>query len=89
VVIDMDATIITAASKKQGAAAAWKKSFGLHPPAAWCANTCECVAMLPRAGNAGPNTAAHRLRVLRIKQDASLQQGCFVAALTGLNRREG
>ncbi|MFD5429660.1 hypothetical protein [Streptomyces sp. NPDC127084] len=34
VVIDMDATIITAASKKQGAAATWKKSFGLHPLAA-------------------------------------------------------
>ncbi|WP_245991498.1 transposase, partial [Streptomyces spongiicola] len=34
VVIDMDATIITAASKKQGAAATWKKSFGFHPLAA-------------------------------------------------------
>ncbi|MEV6841478.1 transposase [Streptomyces sp. NPDC051133] len=45
IVIDMDATIITAASKKQGAAATWKKTYGFHPLAAWCANTGECLAM--------------------------------------------
>ncbi|MFJ7209971.1 transposase [Streptomyces sp. NPDC098789] len=64
VVIDMDATIITAASKKQGATATWKKTFGFHPLAAWCANTGECLAMLLRAGNAGSNTVADHLRVL-------------------------
>ncbi|WP_267974121.1 transposase [Streptomyces seoulensis] len=63
-VIDMDATIITAASMKQGAAATWKKSFGFHPLAARCANTSECLAMLLRPGNAGSNTAADHLRVL-------------------------
>ncbi|WP_199800720.1 transposase [Streptomyces marianii] len=34
IVIDMDATIITAASKKQGASATWKKTYGFHPLAA-------------------------------------------------------
>ncbi|MFI1936908.1 transposase [Streptomyces purpureus] len=65
VVIGMDATIITAASKKQGAAATWKKSFGFHPLAAWCANTGECLAMLLRSGNAGSNTVADHVAVLR------------------------
>ncbi|MFB7116249.1 hypothetical protein [Streptomyces sp. NPDC056190] len=37
IVIDMDATIITAASKKEGASVTWKKTFGFHPLAAWAA----------------------------------------------------
>ncbi|MFE9934401.1 transposase [Streptomyces sp. NPDC005533] len=61
VVIDMDAPIITAASKKQGVAATWKKSFGFHPLAAWCANSRECLAMLLRAGNAGSNTVGYHI----------------------------
>ncbi|WP_338672180.1 IS1380 family transposase [Streptomyces sp. SCSIO 30461] len=64
VIVDMDATIITAASKKEGAAATWKKSFGFHPLAAWCANTGECLAMLLRSGNAGSNTVADHKAVL-------------------------
>ncbi|MET7391252.1 hypothetical protein ACFYPT_40365 [Streptomyces sp. NPDC005529] len=31
VIVDMDATIITAASKKEQAPATWKKTFGFHP----------------------------------------------------------
>ncbi|MFE7757217.1 transposase [Streptomyces sp. NPDC057429] len=57
IVIDMDATIITAASGKEGATATWKKSFGFHPLAAWCANTSECLAMLLRSGRAGSQQA--------------------------------
>jgi hypothetical protein len=64
IVIDIDATIITSASKKQGAAATFKKTFGFHPLAAWCANTQECLAMLLREGNAGSNTVADHLTVL-------------------------
>lgn len=60
----MDATIITTASKKENAAATWKKSFGFHPLAAWCANTGECLAMLLRPGNAGSNTVADHKAVL-------------------------
>lgn len=157
IVIDMDATIITAASKKEQAAATWKKTFGFHPLAAWCANTGECLAMLLRPGNAGSNTVADHLTVLTdalaqtpgastakilvrvdgagathglhehllalntrrrtvrfttgwtitdadakaiaklpervwetaLKQDGTLQEGYFVAELTGLNTRPG
>ncbi|WP_406191008.1 transposase [Streptomyces sp. NBC_01017] len=64
VVIDMDATIITAASKKLGASATWKKTYGFHPLAAWCANTSECLAMWLRTGSAGSNTVADHLHVL-------------------------
>ncbi|MGY4967283.1 transposase, partial [Streptomyces sp. 900105245] len=64
IVIDIDATIITASSKKEGAAATFKKTFGFHPLAAWCANTQESLAMLLREGNAGSNTVADHLAVL-------------------------
>jgi hypothetical protein len=64
IVIDIDATLITSHSAKQGAAATFKKGFGHHPLAAWCANTSESLAMLLRPGNAGSNTVADHLRVL-------------------------
>jgi hypothetical protein len=56
VVIDMDATLVTARSGKQGAAPTWKKGYGFHPLGAWCANTREPLAMLLRPGNAGSST---------------------------------
>ncbi|MBT2458751.1 IS1380 family transposase [Streptomyces sp. ISL-86] len=64
IVIDLDATIITAASKKERATATFKKSFGFHPLAAWCANTGECLAMWLRPGNAGSNTVTDHITVL-------------------------
>ncbi|GAA2017544.1 IS1380-like element ISMsm3 family transposase [Nocardiopsis rhodophaea] len=64
IVIDIDATVITSASKKAGAAVTFKKTFGFHPLAAWCANTTESLAMLLRPGNAGANTVADHIRVL-------------------------
>ncbi len=64
IVIDIDATIITSASRKAGAAATFKRTFGFHPLAAWCQNTQECLAMLLREGNAGANTVTDHLRVL-------------------------
>jgi hypothetical protein len=63
-VIDLDATVITSASKKTGAAVTFKKTFGFHPPAAWCANTSESLAMLLRPGNAGANTVSDHITVL-------------------------
>ena len=60
-VIDLDATLITAHSDKEGAAATWKKGYGFHPLGAWAANTRECLAMLLRPGNAGsPRTTGGR-----------------------------
>ncbi|MEV4115466.1 IS1380 family transposase [Nonomuraea sp. NPDC049695] len=64
IVIDTDATIITFASDKIGAAVTFKKTYGFHPLACWCANTQEALAMLLRPGNAGSNTVADHLRVL-------------------------
>ena len=63
-VIDMDATLVTARSDKEGAAPTWKKGYGFHPLGAWCANTRECLAMLLRPGNAGSNTFADHRDVL-------------------------
>jgi hypothetical protein len=63
-VIDMDATLVTARSDKEGAAPTWKKGYGFHPLGAWAANTRECLAMLLRPGNAGSNTFADHKEVL-------------------------
>src|SRR6266581_4496415 len=68
--IDMDGTLITAHSEKEGAAPTWKKGFGFHPLAAWIANTRECPDMLLRSGNAGSNTFTDHKEVL----DAALKQ---------------
>jgi len=63
-VIDLDATLVTAYSDKEGAAPTWKKGYGFHPLGAWAANTRECLAMLLRPGNAGSNTFADHKEVL-------------------------
>ncbi len=63
-VIDLDATLITAHSDKEGAAPTFKKGYGFHPLGAWLANTAESLAMLLRPGNAGPDTFADHLAVL-------------------------
>jgi len=63
-VIDMDATLVTASSDKEGAAPTWKKGYGFHPLGAWCASTRECLAMLLRPGNAGSNTFTDHEEVL-------------------------
>lgn len=64
-VLDLDGTLITAHSDKDGAAPTWKKGYGgFHPLAAWCLNTRECLDMLLRPGNAGSNTFADHEEVL-------------------------
>ena len=63
-VIDMDATLITAHSDKDGAAPTFKKGYGFHPLGAWLSNTTECLAMLLRPGNAGSNTCSDHITVL-------------------------
>jgi len=65
VVIDMDATLITAHSDKQGAAATFKKGYGHHQLGAWCANNAECLAMLLRPGPARSRTRRRALRCPR------------------------
>jgi Transposase DDE domain group 1 len=63
-VIDLDATLITASSDKEGAAPTWKMGYGFHPLGAWLANTRECLAMLLRPGNADSNTFTDHKEVL-------------------------
>jgi hypothetical protein len=64
IVVDLDATVITSASRKEGAAATFKGTFGFHPLGSWLANTGESLAMELRAGNAGANTVGDHVRVL-------------------------
>jgi len=63
VVIDLDATLVTAHSDKEDARGNFKAGFG-HHPGAWLDNTNEALAMVLRPGNAGSNTAADHLTVL-------------------------
>jgi len=67
-VIDVDATLVTAHSEKEKAAPTFKRGFGFHPLCAFVdhgpSGTGEPLAVLLRAGNAGSNTAADHLRVI-------------------------
>ena len=67
-VIDPDATLVTAHSAKQGAAKTFKRTHGHHPLLAYLdhgrGGTGEPVAALLRPGNAGSNTAADHIAVL-------------------------
>ncbi|MCZ2405099.1 IS1380 family transposase, partial [Paenarthrobacter sp. Z7-10] len=67
VVVDLDASLVTAHSEKENAKPTYKKGFGLHPLAAFVDHgadgTGEPLAMLLRPGNAGSNTAADHIKV--------------------------
>ncbi len=69
VVIRLDAMIIFAADRKQGAEPNFK-GCGFHPLTAWCSNTGEALAVMQRPGSAGSFTAADHLGVL----DAAIGQ---------------
>ena len=68
-IIDLDATLITAHSEKELAAATFKRGFGHHPIGAWvdhgAGGTGEPVAMILRKGNAGSNTAVDHIEVTK------------------------
>jgi hypothetical protein len=68
VVLDLDATLVTAHSDKEWAAKTWKKGFGFHPLLGYVdhgtGGTGEPVAGLLRKGNAGSNTTADHITVL-------------------------
>src|SRR3954451_22758698 len=65
VVIDIDATLIGAHSEKEGAAGTYKHGFGFHPLLAWLDDTREALAGILRPGNAGANTAADHIALVR------------------------
>jgi Transposase DDE domain group 1 len=62
--IDIDATLITAHSDKEGAAGNYKHGYGFHPLQAYGDETREALAAMLRPGNAGANTAADHVMVL-------------------------
>jgi hypothetical protein len=66
VVIDIDATLITAHSDKQGAAPTFKRGFGFHPLLAFLDDSREALAGMLRPGNAGANTAADHSTLLTL-----------------------
>ncbi|MGB4594008.1 MAG: transposase, partial [Coriobacteriia bacterium] len=57
VILDIDATLLTAHSEKEGAAGTYKRGFGFHPLLCFEATTGEALAGILRPGNAGANTA--------------------------------
>ena len=63
-VIDMDATLVTASSDKEGAAPTWKKGYGFHPLGAWCRQYPRVPGHAAAPGNAGSNTFTDHKEVL-------------------------
>lgn len=74
VLIDLDATLVTAHSDKQGAAPTFKYGYGFHPMLAFVDHgehgSGEALTGLLRPGSAGSNSAADHISVL----DAALAQ---------------
>jgi Transposase DDE domain group 1 len=67
-ILDMDATLVTAHSEKELAAPTFKRGFGFHPLFAFvdhgAAGSGETLAGMLRPGSAGANTAADHITVL-------------------------
>ncbi len=67
-IIDLDATLVTAHSEKEHAAPTYKKGFGHHPFCAFVdhghAGTGEPLALALRPGNAGSNTATDHISII-------------------------
>ena len=68
-VVDVDATLVTAHSDKEHAKPTFKKGYGFHPLCAFVDHgqegTGEPLAILLRPGNAGSNKATDHITVLR------------------------
>jgi DDE family transposase len=67
--VDLDATLITAHSDKQGAEGNYKHGYGFHPLGAWLDRgdgTGEPLAAILRPGSAGANTAADHIEVINL-----------------------
>ena len=64
-VIDIDGTLITSHSDKDGAAPTYKRGYGFYPLMAMLDATGEPLAGLLRPGNAGSGTATDHITVLQ------------------------
>jgi len=80
VILDLDATLVTAHSDKERATGNYKRGFGFHPLLCYEATTEEALAGILRPGNAGANTAIDHIAVL----DLALAQLPEEAAGSGL-----
>lgn len=65
-ILDIDASLLTAHSEKQSAAGTYKGGFGFFPLLCYLAETGEPLAGILRPGNAGANTAADHFEVLQL-----------------------
>ncbi len=65
-VLDIDASLLTAHSEKEGAAGNYKGGFGFHPLLCYLAETGEPLAAVLRPGNAAAHTAADHFEVLQL-----------------------
>jgi hypothetical protein len=74
VTIDLDATLLSSHSDKEGAAGNFKGGYGFHPMLAYCDETRESMAGLLRPGNAGANTAADQIAVAETALEQIPQQ---------------
>jgi hypothetical protein len=72
-IIDIDASLVTSHSEKENAKPTYKKGFGFHPLLAFIdhgdCGTGEPVAQLLRPGNAGSNTAADHISLVKLILD--------------------
>jgi hypothetical protein len=70
IVMDIDATLVTAHSDKEQAAPTWKKGWGFHPLTVFADHGAEGngepLAIMLRPGNAGSNTAADHIQVVKL-----------------------
>jgi Transposase DDE domain group 1 len=69
-VINIEATLVTCHSEKEGTAATYKHGFGYYPMLAWLDNTGEALAGMLRPGNATANDGADHATVI---EDAPAQ----------------
>ena len=69
-VLDVDGTLVTSHSEKQGAAPTYKRGFGFHPLLVYLDATGEALAGKLRPGNASSNHIADHIEVF----DAALDQ---------------
>jgi len=66
ITLSIDATLLGAASEKEGAAGNYKGGFGFHPLLCYLDETGEPLAGILRPGNAGSNTASDHFEVLQL-----------------------
>ncbi|QGH68698.1 IS1380 family transposase [Pseudactinotalea sp. HY158] len=68
-IIDLDATLVASHSEKESAAPTYKRGYGFHPLCAFADHgadgTGEPLAIGLRPGNAGSNTAADHIEVIK------------------------